>query len=214
MFGFRIADERIGTQDRPWNDPGPRRGQKHVEVEDNRPTLKAIVLDFSSTYNIDVTSVQGLIDVRNQLDRYTSPDILEWHFAGVRSRWTKRALAAAGFGYLHASQVDEATGAHRSIVSIADITSGPEPARNSNSNKPAALRDEENRDDVIYDNNNKGGAQAKATATATGRGTVYGVNRPFFHVDVSTAVANAVANAERKKGYASTEVSEAEPIKG
>ena len=86
--------------DRPWNDPGPR-NKKQIEKQlerDKRPTLRAVVLDFNAVNNIDITSIQTLIDVRNQLDRYASPEKVEWHFANVRNTWAKRALASAGFG--------------------------------------------------------------------------------------------------------------------
>jgi sodium-independent sulfate anion transporter 11 len=55
-------------------------------------------LDFTTVEHIDVTSAQILQDVRAQLDRHASPDVVEWHFAGVSRPWVKRALAAAGFG--------------------------------------------------------------------------------------------------------------------
>ncbi|KAH7035175.1 sulfate permease 2 [Microdochium trichocladiopsis] len=103
--------------DRPWNDPGPKKG--HAE-DTSLPTLKAIILDFSSVSNVDVTSVQHLIDVRNQMDRYTQPDYVDWHMACINSRWTKRALVSAGFGY----PTERADGKHvewRSIFSIAEI---------------------------------------------------------------------------------------------
>jgi sodium-independent sulfate anion transporter 11 len=38
------------------------------------PALRAIILDFAAVNNVDVTSVKNLIDVRNQLDRWASPD--------------------------------------------------------------------------------------------------------------------------------------------
>ncbi|KAJ1331266.1 SULFATE PERMEASE II [Microdochium nivale] len=103
--------------DRPWNDPGPKKGQ---EEDTNLPTLKAIILDFSSVSNVDVTSVQHLIDIRNQMDRYTMPDYVDWHMACINSRWMKRALVSAGFGY----PTERANGKHvewRSIFSIAEI---------------------------------------------------------------------------------------------
>ena len=49
--------------------------------------------------NVDITSVQHLIDVRNQLDRWAAPDVIEWHIASITNRWTRRALVHAGFGY-------------------------------------------------------------------------------------------------------------------
>jgi sodium-independent sulfate anion transporter 11 len=87
---------RLG--DRPWNDPGPRRGKTEPD-RSHLPILKAIILDFSSVNNVDVTSIQNLIDVRNQLDRYAAPQPVQWHFAHISNRWTKRALASAGFGF-------------------------------------------------------------------------------------------------------------------
>ena len=125
--------------DRPWNDPGPSRSSKkaaqrmrvgeeeiwesfYEEEEDGLPTLKAVILDFSSVNHMDITSVQRLIDVRNQLDRYAAPGVVDWHFACISNRWTKRALASAGFGYW----TDGATGESRqsqwrSIFSVAEI---------------------------------------------------------------------------------------------
>ncbi|TIB74364.1 hypothetical protein E3Q23_02692 [Wallemia mellicola] len=80
--------------DRPWNDPGPRKIDPDAVAEDGRPTLKAIIFDLSSVTHVDVTSTQVLVDVKNQLDRWAHPDKVMWHFAGIRDRWIKRALAA------------------------------------------------------------------------------------------------------------------------
>jgi hypothetical protein len=49
--------------------------------------------------NIDVTSTRQLIDTRNQLDRHAYANKVDWHFAHINNRWTKRALASVGFGY-------------------------------------------------------------------------------------------------------------------
>ncbi|KAJ5316359.1 hypothetical protein N7476_006666 [Penicillium atrosanguineum] len=83
--------------DRPWNDPEP--GRKANSGEEDLPLLRAIILDFSAVNNVDVTSIQNLIDVRNQLNLRAAPLEVQWHFANVGNRWTRRALAAAGFGY-------------------------------------------------------------------------------------------------------------------
>lgn len=58
--------------DRPWNNPGPRAG-KPEEDNSNLPTLKAIILDFAAVNNVDVTSVQNLIDVRYVAPTYSRP---------------------------------------------------------------------------------------------------------------------------------------------
>lgn len=81
--------------DRPWNDPDPGTNSN----EKSHHPLRAIILDFSAVNNVDVTSIQNLIDLRNQLNRRAAPLEVQWHFAHIGNHWTKRALAAAGFGY-------------------------------------------------------------------------------------------------------------------
>ncbi len=163
--------------DRPWNDPGPRRGQQ-VNEDDSRPILHAIVLDFSSVNNVDVTSIQGLVDVRAQLDRYAAPKNVEWHFASINNRWTKRALTTAGFGY-----VDRERFASRAqwnpVYSYTPIDS-----------TTPKVHDPEAQDE-IHAARNGGLPTGKVT-------TVGGQNRPFFHVDVLAAVESAIANVNTK----------------
>lgn len=115
--------------DRPWNDPGPsRRALKKAAAEgydidaakEDFPTVKAVILDFSAVNFLDITSVQALIDVRNQLDRYASPDVVDWHIACINNRWAKRALVAGGFGY----PLERPDGLHhrwQSIFSVAEM---------------------------------------------------------------------------------------------
>ncbi|GJC83453.1 sulfate permease 2 [Colletotrichum liriopes] len=182
--------EKLG--DRPWNDPGPRRGAK-IDMDDNRPIVRAVILDCSAVNNIDVTSIQGLIDVRNQLDHYAEPEVVEWHFANVNNRWTRRALAAAGFGF--PSVKDESNfGRWKPIYSFAPIDSSSNHAPHI-----AAQRSRDEEEDVISPSkgNNDGAAQV------AGRGdgklaAVQGMNRPFFHIDVAAAVESAILNAEIK----------------
>lgn len=83
--------------DRPWNDPGPGTKSNQTRTQP-LPLLRAIIFDFSAVNNVDVTSIQNLVDLRNQLDRRSTPLKVQWHFAHIRNKWTKRALAAAGFG--------------------------------------------------------------------------------------------------------------------
>ncbi|CCF45474.1 hypothetical protein CH063_14547 [Colletotrichum higginsianum] len=183
----------IHLQDRPWNDPGPRRGAK-IDMDDNRPIVRAIILDCSAVNNIDVTSIQGLIDVRNQLDHYAEPQVVEWHFANVNNRWTRRALAAAGFGF--PSPKDENNlGRWKPIYSFAPVDSG-----SGHEPHVAAPRSRDEEEDVISPskgNNTDGAAQV------VGRGdgklaAVQGMNRPFFHIDIAAAVESAILNAESK----------------
>ncbi|CAO1623438.1 unnamed protein product [Parajaminaea phylloscopi] len=64
---------------------------------DPRPMLRAFVFDFSGVSNVDTTSIQTLVDVRLALERYTGSAI-EFHFANILSPWIRRALLAGGFG--------------------------------------------------------------------------------------------------------------------
>jgi len=161
--------------DRPWNDAAPR----HLDAsEDTRPTLKCIVLDFASVNNIDATSVQALIDTRNQLDRYTAPDTVDWHFANIASRWTKRGLAAAGFGM----RTGDGHGQAEPIFSIAELMG-----------EHATIKEEKDRsdgDDIE--------AMPLRAEPRTKQVVIQGLNRPLFHFDLQEAVEAAVIDARTK----------------
>ncbi|KAH0439693.1 sulfate permease ii [Colletotrichum camelliae] len=181
--------EKLG--DRPWNDPGPRRGAK-IDMEDTRPILRAIVLDCSAVNNMDVTSVQSLVDVRNQLDHYAEPEVVEWHFANVNNRWTRRALAAAGFGY--PSVKDETLNRWKPIFSFAPVDAASNQAPRITSQRS---RDEE--DTIAPSSKNVNDGVAPVAGRGDGKlAALQGMNRPFFHIDVAAAVESAVSNAEQK----------------
>jgi solute carrier family 26 (sodium-independent sulfate anion transporter), member 11 len=176
-----------------------------LEVDDHKPTLKAIILDFSSVNNVDVTSIQHLIDVRNQLDRYTSPEVVEWHFASINNRWTKRALASAGFGYpASAHEIGEGK-RWKPIFSVAEIGGFDSPAnaaeyeQNREELKRGNTRDVETAhshssvDDVEISKNNP---HEHLTAIPRKVAVVHGVNRPLFHIDLTSALQSAVHNSQ------------------
>ncbi|RCI08841.1 hypothetical protein L249_4631 [Ophiocordyceps polyrhachis-furcata BCC 54312] len=152
-------------------------GSLKVDDEDERPTLKAVILDFSSVNNIDVTATQALIDVRNQLDSYAAPDRVDWHFAHIRSRWTKRSLAAAGFGYRTPRADPEAR--WKTIFSIADDSDAE--------TEPRRLVDVEGGGEAGAGGG--GGKDGLASLVA-----VQGLNRPLFHLDLQEAVEAALLN--------------------
>ncbi|WFD02300.1 hypothetical protein MOBT1_000982 [Malassezia obtusa] len=115
----------IKPGDRPWNDPGPPNPllikawraasfyyKRHPDAKtvneslseeeqasdlDSRPQLRAIVLDFGSVANVDSTSVQVLVDLRNAVEIYSGHRV-EFHFAQILSPWIRRALLAGDFG--------------------------------------------------------------------------------------------------------------------
>lgn len=168
--------------DRPWNDPGPRRGQP-VVLNTNLPILKAVILDFSAVNQVDVSSIQNLVDVRNQLDRYAAPATVSWHIAHITSPWTRRALAAAGFGYPKYNSVESQW---KPIISLAEADDF------AVHEKP---RDVENPDEEISEKHVK--AESSPSGSRKSVAPLYGVNRPFFHVDVASALesANAIIEA-------------------
>jgi sodium-independent sulfate anion transporter 11 len=207
------AYARMG--DRPWNDPGPRRG-KAAEADFDKPTLKAVILDFSSVNNVDVTSVQHLIDVRNQLDRYTSPEKVQWHFAHINNRWTRRALASAGFGYPTAEGEDFKR--WKPIFSVAELggTSSAAADAEYNLNKVDAKKhrdieigrtesreingeSSETSSDINQTIQN---SKAYGSQVNQKKIVVHGLNRPFFHIDLTSALQSAIANVQSLTGSA------------
>lgn len=190
--------------DRPWNDPGPRRG-KAPEDHADRPTLKAIILDFSSVNNVDTTSVQQLIDVRNQLDRYASPSTVDWHFSSINNRWTKRALVSAGFGY--PTLAEEQVHRWKPIFSVSEIggsDSAAEAAEIAANEKELHRQTREhhtrNGEGIHGDSDSGLSSDFKGTAKiGSRRAVVSGLNRPLFHIDLTSALQSAVANVEAKE---------------
>ncbi|TAQ90207.1 hypothetical protein B7494_g1505 [Chlorociboria aeruginascens] len=204
--------------DRPWNDPGPRRG-KEQDDHAERPTLKAIILDFSSVNNIDITSTQQLIDVRNQLDRYTSPSTVDWHFASINNRWTKRALVSAGFGYPTVETGSESISRWKPIFSVADIGGSDSAVATAEavSNQEKDLKYQRSRErehqsslgDNIRADSDSGlsGSDLKGANVSESRSrfqkmtVVNGLNRPLFHIDLTSALQCAIANVTAREAY-------------
>ena len=202
--------------------------------------------------------MQHLIDVRNQLDHYAAPDVVDWHFACIHNRWTKRALAAAGFGY--PAQPTEMGESRRwkPIFSVAEIggdDSAAAAADASSIRRPRSVgvaRDVEEGFDGIHTTNTTnttfsahdpntaatvsmaddkgngnsenitssvskaptrmtamrtksrttlgGGAVAAAARMSTRVAVVHGVNRPLFHIDLTSALQSAITNVEYREG--------------
>lgn len=207
------AFERRG--DRPWNNPGPRKsGKARAEPEQAQlATLKAVILDFSSVNNVDITSVQRLIDVRNHLDMYTSPDVVDWHIACINNRWTKRALVAGGFG-VPTKQRDGMPYRWKSIFSVADIggkDSAAAAAEEDAISKELVLRSQRPEDEesareapaeVDDDQSSSSFTEKPETSEIKQkrRGAVItGLDKPLFHVDLTSALQSAIANVEARQ---------------
>ena len=207
--------------DRPWNNPGPKKGEEE-NIDYSKPTLKAVILDFSSVNNVDITSVQNLIDVRNQLDRYTTPETVDWHIACINNRWTKRALASAGFGYPTPSSQDGSFHRWKPIYSVAEMGgqhSAAEAAeqdynkrKNSKDIETGSSSSSDRVGKTAYERELAGSkAYEGATETAQRVALVQGLNRPYFHVDLTSALQSAIDTIQakehsgfEKKGYGTT----------
>ncbi|KAF8308567.1 putative sulfate permease 2 [Clavulina sp. PMI_390] len=151
---------RLG--DRPWNLPGPRHIDPDAFAADPRPTLKAVIWDFTSVEHLDVTGAQILEDVRAQLDRHASPDVVEWHFAGLHRPWVKRSLARSGFGRIESSSEQ----VHKPVYAIV--------AHQSDAS----------------DQLEKVEATAEPDTERPLPKPVLSLDRPAFHVDIPAAVAS------------------------
>ena len=198
--------------DRPWNNPGPRRGKTEADTS-HLPTLKAVILDFSAVNNVDITSVQILIDVRNQLQRHAAPDTVQWHMACVNNRWTKRALASAGFGFPPQSAHVEDIVRWKPIYSVTEIggssSAAAEAERRANKNLHRSQTHDEESLTKLANKEITTAASAsnssdedlknidKSKVYASSRKVVVGsVKRPFFHIDVTSALQSAIANIQ------------------
>ncbi|KAF4975419.1 hypothetical protein FZEAL_7798 [Fusarium zealandicum] len=195
--------------ERPWNNPGPRKSAKRPAGSDpdaGLPTLKAVIMDFSSVNNVDITSVQRLIDTRNKLDPYAAPDGVDWHFACINNKWTKRALVSAGFGIPYKPDEEGSQRRWKSIFSVAEI---------GGQDSAAALAQEasfhaftQNHTDPTEEETLIGGFSPRQSYGAISpaelekqrrRGAVvHGLDRPFFHVDLTSALQSAIANVEER----------------
>jgi sodium-independent sulfate anion transporter 11 len=168
---------RLG--DRPWNLPGPRKIDVAAIEADPRPTLKAIIWDFTTVEHIDVTAAQILQDVRAQLDRHASPDVVEWHFAGVSRPWVKRALVAAGFGQIEHGYATEAGIQYKPMFSIAKVDEASDHLRKVTTGETPRTTDDVERVDAVN----------RAVAALP----VLSLDRSAFHIDVPAAVASVTS---------------------
>lgn len=204
----RMSPEEYEKEsDRLWNDPGPRIYNSESE---SLPYLRAMVFDFAAVNNVDVTSVQGLIDLRNTFDRHAAPDTVEWHFANIHNRWTRRALAAAGFGY-PTSRNPEAVRNWQPVYSIAaTLTEKDWPIfGNSSSRRNLTDMDEERTAGARTPDSTGSTVTSPVTPTCGGhesgfegrKAAVSGVDRPFFHYELQDAVESAVRDARSKDGH-------------
>ncbi|KAG8813947.1 hypothetical protein FRC17_001365 [Serendipita sp. 399] len=202
--------------DRPWNDPGPRRGtkvdQEALDREAKKPLLKAVVLDFAAVWillvdkiltylslspnsgNIDTTGVQNLVDTRTELEKWADAPV-EFHFANVLSPWVRRALVAGGFG--------TGSGEH-GPAEIAPVVQNEnfsdarhewevDHAKQGSKAGKDIERGSEGGDDDKDDYRRSGDNSAGSST----EGPILSTLTPYFHIDLPSAVKAAESHARR-----------------
>jgi sodium-independent sulfate anion transporter 11 len=213
--GQPLVFDRPG--DRPWNVPRVTHVADAVSV-DTRPYLKAVILDCCSVDLLDVTSVQVLLDTRHVLERHAAPRHVQWHFANIGSPWSKRALAAAGFGYptfddqgprefggvysfaeLDASIQPVQAPRNRSSHAASTAAAAKKKKEGSDNSSPTDLESGEKSDaSFTMDGEKKEGVVEKLEDTPSTNEmerlrAVHGMNRPFFHPDIESALTSVLA---------------------
>jgi sodium-independent sulfate anion transporter 11 len=189
------ADDGIRACDRLWCDAPPT--EKLIQESSSLPVLRAVVLDFSTVNILDITSIDGLKSLRDTLDRHAAPGLVEWHFAGVHNRWTRKALAFAGFGFPAVVTADY-TGNWCPAYTVAASLVG---ATNEEQKEAEALRREM---EVKDEEQGKGSTETnvfEVQSSSVGEkmrfSPLYGIDRPFFHLDLHDAVDAAVRDARK-----------------
>ncbi|KAJ2254338.1 hypothetical protein GGI13_002217 [Coemansia sp. RSA 455] len=178
-----VANPYGSLGNRPWNDPGPRH-KDDTNIDMSLPVLRALILDFNGVSNVDITSIQNLVDVRKQLDRYADRAV-SWHFAGVKSPWIRRALVAGGFG--------SSNTATRTVFSVATVGAlehkGDQPLSEtlSTSNRGQHAPDEEFISDSFASTQDKPRVD-NSTSFDTLPLPILSADHPFFHIDLDEAL--------------------------
>lgn len=198
------TDDGLRPHERLWCESPPEK--KTHDEKSLLPILKALILDFSTVNVIDITSLQGLIELRSSLDRYASPSMVEWHFAGIHNAWTRRALALAGFGFPASTSIDELGNwcpAYTVATSFAGATE--EQQRELEAlQRTIRAEDAENGKAVVVvqtsadakDEHQSDFGCLRSEQEKKSWTPIYGVDRPFFHIDLHDAVDMAVRDAK------------------
>ncbi|CAD6503949.1 BgTH12-05692 [Blumeria graminis f. sp. triticale] len=192
-----ISNVRAG--DRPWNDPAPR--QNPNDECEELPTLKAVILDFSAVNNVDITSMQKLIDVRNQLDFWAHPNVVDWHFTNISSPWTKRALKGAGFGY--PSLQENRSKRWRPNFSVAEIVREENSVSAPKSTQVIESKQERDQNtlgssDAKVINNSFNLVESSKLDARPHVNLIFGLSCPYFHADLADAWLSVALNVEKQ----------------
>ncbi|KAK8069244.1 sulfate permease [Apiospora phragmitis] len=170
------------------------------------PNLRAVVLDCATINHTDSSAVEGLADLRAQLNRWAAPDPVAWHFAHLRNPWTRRAFAAVGFGCCCCCQ-GTATRVGFSLAALykSEASSGAgavmvPPAGRNSTDEETCGSETEVAPGVGEDTENKQQLPETTCCPHDERrrlAPVTGMDRPYFHVDLAAAAEAAARYALR-----------------
>jgi sodium-independent sulfate anion transporter 11 len=195
--------------------------KRNKRASSNLPTLKAIIIDCSAINNVDITSVHALVDAREIIARHAAPNKVQWHFAHIYNRWTKRAFASVGFGHAMRQDPSYIEPNWRPMFNVTDLNGTM--VDDLGTEKEVPLKKIDNVD-IVIEKINEAGTELESGITAledpedqmpTGKSAepqashgnaertttdssrpILGVNRPFFHVDVLSALQSVIHNIE------------------
>ncbi|KAG9194820.1 hypothetical protein G6011_04855 [Alternaria panax] len=188
------TDDGIRACDRLWCDAPPT--EKLIEESSSLPVLRAVVLDFSTVNILDITSIDGLKSLRGTLDRHATPGLVEWHFAGVHNRWTRKALAFAGFGFpasIAASCMGNWCPAY--TVTSSHIYAPDDECHVMEASQRHMPSDEEQGKE--WTDMHALELQSTSASKKNRLIPIYATDRPFFHLDLHDAVDAAVRDAKK-----------------
>ncbi|KAF1938409.1 sulfate permease [Clathrospora elynae] len=194
------TDDGISDSDRLWCETPPT--ARLMEESSSLPALRAVVLDFSNVNIIDITSMNGLKDLQHTLDLYAAPGLVEWHFAGVHNRWTRKALAFAGFGFPAVETLDD-LGSWYPAYTVATSGSFIGASEVEKRELDALRKEMQGNDveargtqDVERPDSKRTQVEELEKKYHQHRRPIYGIDRPFFHIDLHDAVDAAVRDAK------------------
>jgi sodium-independent sulfate anion transporter 11 len=168
----------LGEQ--PWNLETSRHPEKHRHLDDVRPRLHAVILDFTGVPHLDITGLQNLVDARGQLDKYADWKV-SWHFVGLSNPCIKRALISAGFG---------SSDHGRTVFSVVNVHN------DLNHEDEDNLKPEDYQESKLL------------LVTNTMLVPILDVSRPLFHADLDEAYEAAIDCLSKRQETANLNISE------
>lgn len=202
----------VSLSDRPWNDPGPSRHGADVdqEVNNKKPTLHAVVLDFSTVYvspplftpRTQLTVPADLTLIRPASNLWSIPatkssggQIGPWRYVdsaqAILTRIANLMHAQFHFAtvlspWIRRALIAGGFGLGVSADRTREVAAFSSYAVGETEEQDRELRDIESRGDNV-----SAAPNANAAASSAGKGPLYAVETPFIHFDLARAVGAA-----------------------